>query len=1085
MPLVGEFSWESPVSPALLFRRCSILASISPIGSQDLAVENRPKIFTHSSLAPTPELKVGEKRKIPEKTPDQRNRWYDSQLRKSGRPWPDSCWPWSAGHSHCTSLKASVSSPLSYQALTAQLPQTTGAAGRPQPRSPTEGLYLNLNCNRRHSTPLLIFIKTLNLVADENEVKRGENVTTPCCKVRGNGRSPKKPDDQRHHSARFLHVNIRGWQPRWESTLLYFVYIVVKPYLILRSGESHDDRYRRLMYDELRRSAQQAYCDSHLGPASRGENTSSFALHFPHTGYLMAPAIVLKRRRELTRNTLTPMQYLGFEPRTSRTTDRQRTNRLRHGRSGRCADLLWRSRLVRHRSRVRKALGPNPGHCWWWGMAAPHSKCSRLLLDQAVPRPVKALDTQVKVLSLRKSPAQYLQDVSDFQSPAVCPHLSRTELYPGRSMLKLWNWEGHSLRIHSNMQDYPGIQPTLAVLIGSFIRRQLGYSMTLTAVLPDTRTSSDPETSLLRSTPKKGPLYLRDHSRKMLSWILHTDHGRFLPGKRPTQTSTKRGRRCVPARSFDKTTRQRERERERERVARKVLRIPTRVARTHTHAHMPGTTPPNVASHSAACDVTAVVFSSRYRHNNTAQRHTCFLVFCNRLLSAPSLGASLTAPSDVYHWLSHRSQPTTPHGQTMAGQFITTVVKCRGDGALDVSFIAALIAISSIGGVRRARRQHDCTLAQCEPWLQQCVGHMVMAEGIQASSQHSALCRRAAPLRDKARRCDWRATVLRGVWGRQISAILHVAPRTKPILPRRSRVCRRPFPAARRVAVDQIYGSTPPEAMLSRNREPKFPVVYQQQVITIVERCRTCRPSSALSCVTRKRRLGTGPRNVTTARDDRHLVRMAVTDRTASFTMLARHWSTATGVDLSASTVRHCLLRDGLVARMPLRRLPLSRNHKRLRLQWQNLVFPDESRFNMSYSDGRIRVRHYRGDRNMAACFVERHRGQTPSVMFWGANRYNIRNRYIREVLGPEVLPVVQATPHVIFQQDNARPHVARDVQAFFSERRVPMLPCPARSPDMSPIEHVWDMVGRRLVRHGPPATTVDALWTLIQTAWT
>ena len=44
-----------------------------------------------------------------------------------------------------------------------------------------------------------------------------------------------------------------------------------------------------------------------------------------------------------------------------------------------------------------------------------------------------------------------------------------------------------------------------------------------------------------------------------------------------------------------------------------------------------------------------------------------------------------------------------------------------------------------------------------------------------------------------------------------------------------------------------------------------------------------------------QRRAGTGLCNVTTARDDRHLVRMAVTDRTASSTMLSRRWSTATG----------------------------------------------------------------------------------------------------------------------------------------------------------------------------------------------
>ena len=36
----------------------------------------------------------------------------------------------------------------------------------------------------------------------------------------------------------------------------------------------------------------------------------------------------------------------------------------------------------------------------------------------------------------------------------------------------------------------------------------------------------------------------------------------------------------------------------------------------------------------------------------------------------------------------------------------------------------------------------------------------------------------------------------------------------------------------------------------------------------------------------------------------------------------------------------------------------------------------------------------------------------------------------------------------------------------------------------MSLIEHVWYMVGRRLIRQGPPSPTLDALWTRIQTAW-
>ena len=154
-----------------------------------------------------------------------------------------------------------------------------------------------------------------------------------------------------------------------------------------------------------------------------------------------------------------------------------------------------------------------------------------------------------------------------------------------------------------------------------------------------------------------------------------------------------------------------------------------------------------------------------------------------------------------------------------------------------------------------------------------------------------------------------------------------------------------------------------------------------------------------------KRRAGTGPRNVTTARYDRHLVRMTVTDRTASSTVLSRRWSTATGLDLSASTVRRRLLRAGLVSRMPLRRLPLSRDHERLRLQWarerrhwraewRNVVFSGECRFNKSYNDGRIRVRRYAGERNLRArsCLL-RIEGNKNS------------NRYIREILQAEVLP--------------------------------------------------------------------------------
>ncbi|GFW71582.1 transposable element Tc3 transposase [Trichonephila clavipes] len=263
------------------------------------------------------------------------------------------------------------------------------------------------------------------------------------------------------------------------------------------------------------------------------------------------------------------------------------------------------------------------------------------------------------------------------------------------------------------------------------------------------------------------------------------------------------------------------------------------------------------------------------------------------------------------------------------------------------------------------------------------------------------------------------------------------------------------------------------------------------------------------------RKSGSGPRNVTSAPDDRRLVRMAQTDRTASSRQLAAHWSTATGVSLCASSIQRRLLQRGLRARIPLCRIPLYRiplyripltqNHRRLRLQWANVhrswradwqqvVFSDESRFNLWHHDGRIGVRCYASERHIPECIMERHSRRTPGVMVWGAIAYHGRSqllrivgnlnstRYINEVLQPQAIPFLQGLPGAVFQQDNARPHVAKTVKSYLESQQVQILPWPAYSPDMSSIEHVWDIVGGRFAHDLRVVFSTDELWLRIQT---
>jgi hypothetical protein len=56
-----------------------------------------------------------------------------------------------------------------------------------------------------------------------------------------------------------------------------------------------------------------------------------------------------------------------------------------------------------------------------------------------------------------------------------------------------------------------------------------------------------------------------------------------------------------------------------------------------------------------------------------------------------------------------------------------------------------------------------------------------------------------------------------------------------------------------------------------------------------------------------------------------------------------------------------------------------------------------------------------------------------------------------------------------MFQHDNTRPYIRRICKQFLEAEH---LPWPAYSPDMSPMEHVWDALYRHVQRVPVPANT-------------
>ena len=180
-------------------------------------------------------------------------------------------------------------------------------------------------------------------------------------------------------------------------------------------------------------------------------------------------------------------------------------------------------------------------------------------------------------------------------------------------------------------------------------------------------------------------------------------------------------------------------------------------------------------------------------------------------------------------------------------------------------------------------------------------------------------------------------------------------------------------------------------------------------------------------------------------------------------------------------------------------RLDLAREHRRWTgQQWRTVLFTDESKFCADFLDRRRRVWRRPGERYLPVNVVEHDRFGGQSVMVWAGisvdgrtDLYVIRNgaltglRYRDEILDPIVRPFAGAVGlDFTLMDDNARPHRARVVTEYLEQEGITRMDWPARSPDLNPIEHVWDMLQVRVRARQNPPTTARELETALMEEW-
>ncbi|GFY21006.1 transposable element Tcb1 transposase [Trichonephila clavipes] len=122
------------------------------------------------------------------------------------------------------------------------------------------------------------------------------------------------------------------------------------------------------------------------------------------------------------------------------------------------------------------------------------------------------------------------------------------------------------------------------------------------------------------------------------------------------------------------------------------------------------------------------------------------------------------------------------------------------------------------------------------------------------------------------------------------------------------------------------------------------------------------------------------------------------------------------------------------------------------------------------HHDGQIQVWRHRGDRLLNSCVIHRH------TWYYGMGRYWIS-------LSHSSSTHCRAWPQAYFNSHILQ-HVARIVQRFFVNHQIELLPWPARSPNLSPIENMWPMVAQQLTQITTPAATPDQLRQRVEAAW-
>lgn len=240
--------------------------------------------------------------------------------------------------------------------------------------------------------------------------------------------------------------------------------------------------------------------------------------------------------------------------------------------------------------------------------------------------------------------------------------------------------------------------------------------------------------------------------------------------------------------------------------------------------------------------------------------------------------------------------------------------------------------------------------------------------------------------------------------------------------------------------------------------------------------------------------MGRGRKRKTTSQTDRFIQRKIKTDRRKSASSVKAEVENELNINISESTIRGRAHEVGLYGRTarkkpyvnkfnPQKRLEYARYYREKLLGfWNKVIWSDESKFNLFGSDGKVIVWRSPKEEFNPRCTVPTVKHGGGNVKCWGCFSSagvgelifidgNMTGEAYREILDNNLLKSVQKlglSHDWVFQHDNDPKHRAAVVTNWLNRNEMHRLNWPSFSPDMNPIEHLWDEVERRLKKKQP-----------------